>query len=114
MPTPVENYLDKIAAFDIAEKSAQDAINKIHAAANALTRWFELRFPNTPALPMKRALTGSPQSLPDWPSPSNIADKLRAYHLALAAVDEAYEAVPSNYRNGLRKPPAGHGDLRGG
>src|SRR5260370_23832893 len=120
MSSLVGTYISKLAALDAAENDAQDAINKIHEASEILggntgyKAWREMQFPGMPNMPMGRGLSVRAPKLPEWPAWPDIVKKLRVYHEALAAADEAYAAVPEHYRAGVRKPPARRNELRDG
>jgi hypothetical protein len=112
MQSTVETYIDKYAAYEAAEKAAQDSVNKLSEATGILaprfgnTEWKQVQFHGMPKLSAARTNPQSAVQLIEWPTPQEITSKLRAYHEALVALDDAYTTVPDKQRSGVKNPPA--------
>ena len=102
---PVADYQAALQEFEASVGRVQEMVTNIRGVSNKLNSWKEssvadgtTKFPTN--LDDRKAI--NPR---EWPSLSELAQTLSAYHAALREVGNAYQKIPDNQREAVKLPP---------
>jgi hypothetical protein len=115
MPSPVEIYLEKLAAMKLAEQATTEIVGKLARAGSLLNGtsgtliygWRGIVVPGLPPQIMASLASNRQAAFPDWPSPEEVKHKIAEYHVAVIECQQAFKTVPETQKSGVEKPPRG-------
>jgi hypothetical protein len=108
----VQDYQEALRKYHAAETAARDMIALIKGVAE---RFWPAQFPsflgwqfgiNDQIPDGQRFDPKANIDLSDWPSVSDMKEKLQAWHAALKRLDQAWHELPRDSRVGFHEPPS--------
>ena len=104
---PIANYQEKRREFRQATEAVQNIVNIIQTASAQLRNWRDVAVSNPsgrlpPALIEKYHFL----DISVWPTGGQIEHCLTHWQTARSAMQQAYQAIPEDQREGIEPPPA--------
>jgi hypothetical protein len=119
--TTIEEYLEKRRMAVTAETKANDIVERLIQASRMLgatggragyqATWRDANIPGMPGISGERASfrssrsSGIIDSIPDWPTQTEVFAAMNEYWAAINVADKAYAAISSQDRSSIQPPP---------